>query len=153
MRFVSAVILCLAALLPASVAQDTPQSAIQVELNPHKPLRLHVKLRSGSATAVTIFRSQLPWENRYSMILTAVKSNGEHVELIYPEDEPSPQEITIAPREIIEGDLDLSDVFADLKETKKSDVHLFWAYKSPEALHILVGLAVGFSFLDRNSGW
>jgi len=70
------------------------------------------------------------------MILIAVKSNGERVKLIYPEDEPSPEEITIAPGAIIEGDLDLSDVFADPKVMKKSDVHLFWAYKSPEALHI-----------------
>ncbi len=70
------------------------------------------------------------------MVLTAVKSNGERVELIYPEDDPSPEEITIAPGAIIEGDLDLSDVFADLSVIKKSDVHLFWAYKSPEELHI-----------------
>jgi hypothetical protein len=136
MRFASAVILCLAAFLTATVAQDTPQSGIHVELNPHKPLRMHVKLRSGAATAVTIFRSQLPWGNRYSMILTAVKSNGDHIEFFYPEDEPSMEEVTIAPGATIEGDLDLSDVFADLSVTKKSDVHLFWAYKSPEELHI-----------------
>jgi len=136
MRIVYAVILCLATLLTATVAQDAPQGAVQVELNPHKPLHLHVKLRCGSATAVTTFRSQLPWGNRYSMILTAVKSNGERVEFFYPEDEPSMEEVTIAPGAIIEGDLDLSDVFADLSVTKKSDVHLFWAYKSPKELHV-----------------
>jgi hypothetical protein len=136
MRFATAVMLCFATLLTATVAQDTPQNAIQVELNPHKPLRLHVKLRSGAATAATIFRSQLPWGNRYSMVLTAVKSNGERIEFFYPEDEPGMEQVTIAPGASIEGDLDLSDVFADLSVTKKSDVHLFWAYKSPEALHI-----------------
>jgi hypothetical protein len=135
MRSFLTVIIFLATILPVAVAQNTLQSAIQVEVNPQKPLRLHVKLRSGAATAVTVSRSQLPWENRYSMILTAVKSNGEHIELFYPEDEPSTEEVTIAPGAIIEGDLNLSDVFADLSVTKKSDVHLFWAYKSPKKLH------------------
>ena len=70
------------------------------------------------------------------MVLTAVKSNGERIDLFYPEDEPSTEQITIAPGAVVEGDLDLVDVLADLSVTKKAEVHLFWAYKSPEELRI-----------------
>jgi hypothetical protein len=37
---------------------------------------------------------------------------------------------------VLTGDIDLRYVIRDLNALKKSDVLLFWAYKSPDELHI-----------------
>ena len=112
------------------------EPAIQVELNPQKPLHLRVTLRSGAATTATFYRAHLPWGNRYSMVFAAVRPNGEQVDLELPVDDPGPTKVSVKPREMLTGDIDLRDVIRDLNATKKSDVLLFWAYKSPDELHI-----------------
>ncbi len=40
------------------------------------------------------------------------------------------------PGEVLTGDVDLRYVIGDLNLLKKSDLLLFWAYKSPDELHI-----------------
>jgi hypothetical protein len=105
-------------------------------LNPQKPLHLRVTLRSSADTRATFFRWQLPWSNRYSMIFAAVKPNGESMELALPIDDPHPGKVSVEPGATLAGDIDLTDVIRDLTVTKKSDVHLFWAYKAPDGLHI-----------------
>jgi hypothetical protein len=110
MRSFLTVIIFLATLLPVAVAQNTAKPAIQVELNRQRPLHLLVTLRSGAATTVTFYEADLPWGIRDSMVYAAMRPNGEAI--------------------------DLQDVIRDLNVTKKSDVLLFWAYRSPKELHI-----------------
>ena len=81
MRPLLITIMFLTCLSAVGGAQNTPKAAIQVELNRQKPLHLAVTLRSGSATTVTLYRSDLPWGIRDSMIFVAVKPNGEPVDL------------------------------------------------------------------------
>ena len=119
-----------------AVAQNTAKPAIQVELNPQKPLHLRVTLSSGAATTATFSRADLPWGYRYSMVFAAVTPNGEPVELSLPVSDPGPNEVSVKPREVLTGEVDLRYVIRDLNAIKKSDVLLFWAYKSPEELHI-----------------
>src|SRR4030081_2750389 len=80
----------LIALCASGVQSQAMPPAIQVELNPQKPLHLRVTLRSSADTRATFFRCQLPWSNRYSMIFAAVKPNGESMELALPIDDPHP---------------------------------------------------------------
>jgi hypothetical protein len=49
---------------------------------------------------------------------------------------PGPSKVSVKPREMLTGDIDLRYVIRDLNAMKKSDVLLFWAYKSPDELHI-----------------
>ena len=136
MRSIISVIVLVAGFWSVAVAQNTAEPAIQVELNPQKPLHLRVTLRSGAATSVTFGRWKLPWGNRYSMVFTAVRPNEEPVDLELPVDDPGPTKVSLKPREVLTGDIDLRYVIRDLNAMKKSDVLLFWAYKSPDELHI-----------------
>jgi hypothetical protein len=71
------------------------------------------------------------------MVFAAIRPNGEPVELIFPLDDPGPTKVSVKPREMLTGDIDLRYVIRDLNAMiKKSDVLLFWAYKSPDELHI-----------------
>jgi hypothetical protein len=136
MRSFRTVIIFLAALMTVAVAQDTEKPAIQVDLNPQKPLHLLVTLRSGAATTVTFYQADLPWGIRDSMVYAAMRPNGEAIDLIFPTDDPGPARVSIKPGDTLVGDIDLQDVIRDLNVTKKSDVLLFWAYRSPKELHI-----------------
>ena len=136
MRYFPIAIVLLASFSTVGVAQNTPKAAIQVELDRQKPLHLRVVLRSGASTTATFYRSDLPWGNRQSMVFAAVRPNGEPVELIFPTDDPAPAKVTVKPHETLSGDIDLQYVIRDLNAIKRSEVLLFWAYKSPDELHI-----------------
>ena len=136
MRYFPIAIALLASCSTVGVAQNTPKPAIQVELDRQKPLHLRVVLRSGAATTATFYRSDLPWGNRVSMVFAAVRPNGEPVELIFSIDDPGPTKVTMKPHETLNGDIDLQHVIRDLNAIKRSEVLLFWAYKSPAELHI-----------------
>jgi hypothetical protein len=111
------------------------KSGIRVELDGKNPLRLHVTLRSLAKTKITIYKSQLPWELRDSIILVAVRSNGLRLDQNVVAGDPSPEQISLKPNESVSGYINLSDVFQGLDDAVgKSDIQLFWAYRSPEGL-------------------
>ena len=128
--------MCLASASTVGTTQNTAKSAIVVELNHQRPMHLRVTLRSGAATTATFARFELPWGNRYSMVFTAVNPKGESVDLMFPIDDPVVGEVSVKPLEELTGDIDLRYVIRDLNVLKKSEVLLFWAYKSPDELHI-----------------
>jgi hypothetical protein len=136
MRPIPIALLLLASLSTLGFAQRTPKPGIEVALSPEKRLHLQVTLVSGAATTVTFYRSELPWGNRYSMVFAAVRPNGEPVDLIFPVDDPGPMKISVKPSEVLTGDVDLQYIIRDLNAVKKSDILLFWAYKSPDTLRI-----------------
>ena len=137
MRSLPIAILFLASFSTAVVAQNPLKPALEVQLDDLKPLHLRVTLRSGAATTARLYRANLPWGNRHSMVFAATRPNGEPVELIFPIDDPGPTKVSVKAREMLTGDIDLRYVIRDLNALiKKSDVLLFWAYKSPDELHI-----------------
>jgi hypothetical protein len=136
MRSLLSAIILFTCLSAVGAAQNTPKAAIQVELNRQKPLHLAVTLKSGSANTVTLYRSDLPWGIRDSMIFVAVRPNGEPIDLALIADDPGPTQVSVKPREMLTGDIDLRHVIRDLNVLRKSDVLLFWAYKSPAELQI-----------------
>jgi hypothetical protein len=133
-RFIG--LLFLATFSSTGLAQNAPRAAVEVSLNRQNPLHLRATLTSGAAATVKINRSDLPWGNRYSMVFAAARPNGEAVDLMLPVDDPGPNEISVKQGEVLTGDIDLQRVIRDMNALKKSDVLLFWAYKSPAALHI-----------------
>jgi hypothetical protein len=63
--------------------------------------------------------------------------NGECLEQNVVAGDPSPEKISLDPNESVSGDINLTEVFKDLKGAiRKSDIHLFWAYRSPEGLNL-----------------
>ena len=70
------------------------------------------------------------------MIFSALRPNGEPVDLAFRVGDPGPETVSVGTREVLTGDIDLRYVIRDLNAVKKSDVLLFWAYKSPDELHI-----------------
>jgi len=121
--------------LPSARTQTQSQD-IKVELD-QEHLALHVTVSSGASSVVTFWKWQLPWGNANSMILVAVTRNKEYVDRNLFIDDPTPERISMQPNESLSGDVSLEKAFTGLDAAlKKSDVHLFWAYKAPEELRI-----------------
>ncbi|HZR65025.1 MAG TPA: hypothetical protein VFA85_07750 [Terriglobales bacterium] len=136
MRTLVLTILSFAAVLNVGFEQKTPKPGVEVALNREVPLHLRVTLTSGAANEVKLYRSELPWGNRYSMVFAAAKPNSEVLDLVYPVDDPGPTQITMKAGDTLTGEIDLQYVIKDLSILKKSDALLFWAYKTPAALHL-----------------
>jgi hypothetical protein len=67
----------------------------------------------------------------------AVTPSGAPIEVSMPVDDPMFDEISLGPEQLRTGDINLDYFFSHLsRATKRSDVHLFWAYEFPEELHI-----------------
>jgi hypothetical protein len=127
----------LVAVCAARTGSETMPPGIRVELIPEKPLWVRVTVRSGCDRTVTFLRYKLPWGNRNSILFVAVTPEGTPLEVFMPVDDPIFDKISLAPGASVTGDIDLNNFFSRLSlVTKKSDIHLFWAYKSPEELHI-----------------
>jgi hypothetical protein len=139
MRTLVLAILSLAAVPNVGFAQiraEQAKAGIDVTLSRENPLHLRVTLTSAAANEVKLYRSELPWGNRYSMVFTAAKPNSEALELEWPIDDPGPSRITVKAGDTLTGEIDLHRVIRDLNALKKSDVLLFWGYKTPAALHL-----------------
>jgi hypothetical protein len=135
MRILSVALLFLGVFTSVVFPQDAQTPGVRVALHRQDPLRLRVTLTSGAATTATIYRADLPWGFRRSMTFSAVRPNGEPIDLISIGD-PGGTEVSIKPCETLVGEVDLRHVIRDLNALKKSDVLLFWAYKSPEELQL-----------------
>jgi hypothetical protein len=117
-------------------AQQT-SPGVSVVLSKQNPLQLRVTVRSLAKARVTIQRSDLPWELRHSITLVAAMPDGECLEQNVAAGDPSPAKISLDPNETVSGDINLAEVFKDLNHAiKKSDIHIFWAFKAPESLNL-----------------
>jgi hypothetical protein len=132
-----AVLLLLFASCAVQTSSETMPPGIRVELIPEKPLWVRVTVRSGSDRTATFLRYKLPWGNRNSILFVAVTPSGAPIEVSVPVDDPMFDEVSLEPGQSLTGDIDLDHFFGHLNHAiKRSDVHLFWAYESPEQLHI-----------------
>jgi len=117
-------------------AAQTTQTGVKVEIVSQEPLRLHVTLSVGGNKRVTIYRDQLPWATRYTMVWTVVTADGECLERLFPVEDGAVGRLSLDPGQVISGDVSLEGIFKGLDEARrKSDVHLFWAYKPPPELN------------------
>jgi hypothetical protein len=76
---------------------------------------LRVILVNRTSRFLTMYRSALPWGNRYSMILLAIPSKvlSAPLEQGFPIDDPSFGTIKIVPGEKLYGDINLRGFFKD----------------------------------------
>lgn len=116
---------------------QTMPVGVHVEMDPQKSLALLVTIRSGVVVPIKLYKSQLPWGSRYSMVLVAVTPEGKYLDKELFVDDPSPERVSLEPKGSLSGSIDLQRIFKDLnKALSKSDVHLFWAYDAPKELEI-----------------
>src|SRR5215469_16326180 len=109
---------------PRGRTQTMPEG-IQVETNHDSPFVLRVELRSGAETRMSVFKSRLPWGSAYSMILVAVMPDGQTLKKELPVDDPSPDQVTLNPKEAIQGQIDLRKIFRGLDDVlRRTDVQL-----------------------------
>ena len=132
--------LALLAVLTIFAAQErsqTKNSGVEAELRTTDPVCLRITVRSLATAPATIHKSDLPWEIRRSIILTAVTSSGDSLSQNVVAGDPSLQKITLNPGQSVSGDIDLKAVFKDLDGARRnSEVLLFWAYRSPDGLNL-----------------
>jgi len=120
-----------------SMGNEGTSPDVQAELTTERPPSLHMTVRSRAETRVSFFKWKLPWGNRNTMILVAVKPDKNYLTRNFPVDDPSPEQVTMEPNESLSGDVSLEKAFTGFDSAlKKSDVHLFWAYQPPAELKI-----------------
>jgi len=124
-------------LLSCDAIGQSVGGGVTVEISSLRPLQLHITLRSGADKQVEIYRSQLPWATRYSMVVAVVRPSGECLEKILAIEDPPVGKISVEPKQALTGELNLEKIFKGVEQArKKSDIHLFWAYQSPSELGI-----------------
>jgi hypothetical protein len=137
LKIKSLVFLAVLTIFAVQSGAQTKNSGVEAELRKDEPLRLRVTVRSLATVPATINKSELPWELRHSIILTAVTSSGDDLLQNVVAGDPSLQKITLNPGQSVSGDIDLKAVFKDLDRVRrKSDVLLFWAYRSPDGMNL-----------------
>lgn len=110
---------------------------VRVEVANQESLTLLVSVRSRADTPVTVDKHVLPWGNNNSLMLEAVTGGDHFVTRYFPIDDPGVQQATLNPNQWVSGDINLREYFGGLDTAvKKSDVRLFWAYRSPAELKI-----------------
>lgn len=95
--------------------------------------KLLVRLTNLSANPLTVYKSSLPWGNRYSMIVVAVRVAGVNEVLPTPPviDDPGPDRLVIGAGETLSGEINLAHRFANFTSGAggKGDLLLFWSYQ------------------------
>lgn len=135
-RLLVAAVLCFFSVSSGGSENALPD--VKVELN-RQGLSLRVTVRSRSENRVSLAQWRLPWgAGNPSMHFVPVDSDGVCIGNGYfPREYPDYRKVSVDPNGSISGEIDLQRVIPDLsKALKKSDVHLFWVYETPEELQI-----------------
>ena len=123
--------------LPSGGNDDSP-SDVKVELDSQK-LSLHVTVHCRSENSVSLAQWRLPWGGQqHIMHFVPVDSDGVRIDDGSVRDEyPDYRKVSIEPNGSVSGEINLKREIPNLNTAlKKSDVHLFWFYRTPEELRI-----------------
>jgi hypothetical protein len=111
------------------------RTGVDVRLSARRALTLQISLRSLANNRATIYKSDLPWGLRDSIVLVGVISNGRYLEQWPIAGDPTPEQISLNPNDSLSGEIDLTTVFKNFDvAVTKSDVQVFWAYRAPAGL-------------------
>ena len=93
---------------------------------------LNVRLTNNTANQLEVNGSFLPWNNRYSLILVAVRERkpNEQLEQKFFFDDIGPENVLIQPKQSLEGQIDLREFFKGIEsELGKGSLILLWSYQ------------------------
>lgn len=114
----------------AKARRDAP---LQLKVTLSNTHELLLELGNTSSNALSMVKSSLPWEWRYSLWVKAFEDDaiGSPLDEAFPPADRPIQErtLTIQPGESLEGTIDLTTRFPDLDEVlKRRSVVIFWNY-------------------------
>lgn len=92
---------------------------------------LNVRLTNNTSDQLEMNGSLLPWGNRYSLILVAVRERkpNEQLKQKFFIDDVGPENVLIQPKQSLEGQIDVREFFQDVEaELAKGSVILMWSY-------------------------
>jgi hypothetical protein len=128
-----------------SSAATKPAIELAVEVQATKTRVLKVRMTLKSGKPILLARASLPWENRYSLVLVAVRPNGRAIDSVMTIADAGYDTLTLHPGQTLTGSVDLNRRFHGLEETlHETEVILFWSYQ----LSPVHGLPT-----DRLGGW
>jgi hypothetical protein len=116
-------------------AEVQPVIAIEAKISPalDRGRDLEISITNPGNQAITMFKANLPWSTRHSLLLVAVtadRSARRLNEALYVDD-PSPGAVTVPPSQVLSGHIDLDQRFPELNEARKhSEIILFWSYET-----------------------
>lgn len=93
---------------------------------------LNVRLTNNASDQLEVNGSLLPWGNRYSLILVAVRERkpNEQLKQKFFIDDIGPENVLIQPKQSLEGQIDVREFFQDVEaELAKGSVILMWSYQ------------------------
>ncbi len=132
------------------VGQTTPEDRVAIQavgaLDADSPV-LRMRLRNVSDQAIKLYRFHLPWGNSTSLIVAAITTSGEPLEVVYPIDDPPPpgtdEPLVIAPGQKMSGDYRIAYKIPSLfRALNKSDVLVIWAYALEPGYGYVTGVVV-----------
>jgi hypothetical protein len=116
---------------------------------------VHVSLTNDASTPLDVYKSRLPWENRYSMILVAVEATSPHpvLKAPFPIDDPTPQRVRIESKETLKGTVDLEERFPGITRALQShEIVLFWSYQVRSVTDDVGERLGGFAVIPAEKG-
>jgi hypothetical protein len=109
---------------------------ISVDVTPHVDATseptLHVRLTNRESRSLSAYRGALPWGNRYSVIVVAVRKGkpNQVLQQVTYIDDPGPQTIELRPGEVLDGDIVLRKFVRNAREeTQQHELIVFWSYQ------------------------
>jgi hypothetical protein len=92
---------------------------------------LGLSLRYMGEKEISIYQWELPWETSHSILLLAVKSNGEVLDRDFgPEDPVFSRSPLLKPGDALHGEIELYGQFRGLAEAlREREINLFWSYQ------------------------
>lgn len=128
-------------LLAAVTATYMPDSRaaccvqVSVSITPEglrDPGKLNVRLTNNSTSPLEVYKADLPWGNRYSLILTAVHEAQPNTQLkqVFFLDDAGPDSSVIQPKQSLSGQIDVRQYFENFEsELAKGSVIVLWSYR------------------------
>ena len=114
--------------------------------------KIELTLEYSGEQVIDVYKNSLPWGNRYSLILVAVKADA--IGTLVPQqqviNDPSPSTIAIQPGDRLTGEINLNERLVGLDEAlKTSDVIVFWNYEMRTIESVVAPRIGGWLLISR----
>jgi hypothetical protein len=124
-----------AACCGTQAAEGIARISVDVSCSNRLPeqMSLDISITNTGDQPITLYKADLPWGTRHSLILVPITSDQKQrrLEESLFVDDPGPGTVTIQPSQRLSGRVELSKRFPELLTiVKKTDVIIFWSYQA-----------------------
>lgn len=137
----------------SSHARDAGNIAVEARVvDSSEHILLAFKLKNESGKDFSVYTHDLPWGNLYSTSVVLVAEDADNTELrrVFPIDDPGSGAIVVKPKMVLEGKIDLSQIFPELETYRaKNNIIVFWFYRPKDKNRILRNPSGGMLLLKQ----